>query len=41
MWSTRFFALGFEVVGSRARMRVAWLYHPQAGGRIRIDGPQV
>jgi predicted dehydrogenase len=41
MWSSRPFALGFEVVGSRARMRVAWPYHPQAGGRIRIDGPQV
>lgn len=41
MWSSRLLGSGFEVIGSHARMRVAWPYHPQIGGRIRIDGPGV
>jgi predicted dehydrogenase len=38
MWSRRVLGAGFEVIGSRARMRVTSPFHPQLGGRIRIDG---
>ena len=41
MWSSRVMGAGFEVTGSRARMRVAWPYHPQIGGKLRIDGPGI
>jgi predicted dehydrogenase len=41
MWSSRILGAGFEVIGSRARLRVTSPFHPQYGGRIRIDGPGV
>ena len=41
MWSSRGLGAGFIVQGSRGRMRVISPYHPQFGGRLRVDGPGV
>ena len=41
MWSRRVLGAGFEVEGSRARMRASSPFHPQLAGRLRVDGPGV
>ena len=41
MWSSRVLGAGFTVEGTKARMRVSGPFHPQLGGRMRVDGPGV
>ena len=41
MWSRKAFGTGFELLGARGRLRVTWPFNPQAGSRIRVDGPQL
>lgn len=39
IWSRNLFSARVDLQGARARLRVRWPYHPQQGGRLRIDGP--
>ena len=41
MWSGRVLGAGFVINGSSARMRVSSPFHPQLGGRLRVDGPGI
>jgi predicted dehydrogenase len=38
LWSSRFVGAGFAIEGSRAALRCSSPFHPQFGGRLRIDG---
>lgn len=38
MWSARLLGAGFVVTGSLGTLRVTSPFHPQFGGRLRIDG---
>lgn len=41
MWSSGALGSGFTLDGSAGRLRVAWPYHPQLAGRVRVDGAGV
>ncbi|MHC6231891.1 Gfo/Idh/MocA family protein [Arthrobacter sp. MMS24-T111] len=41
IWSRSLFSARVDLQGTRARLRVWWPYHPQQGGRLRIEGPAI
>lgn len=41
MWSSRVLGAGLIIEGDAARLHVSGPFHPQLGGRLRVDGPGV